>query len=83
MGLLVDGSWIDRLPDDAASEPNFNREGGPAPMGERPTQGDRPRGDRPHGGGRGGRPGGGGRGRGGRGGGRNGRGGSGGGGGRH
>src|ERR1700685_3424500 len=72
------------FPDDAASEPNFNREGGPAPMGERPPQGDRPRGDRPHGGGRGGRPGGGGgRGRGGRGGGRNGRGGSGGGGGRH
>ena len=77
------------FPDDAASEPNFNREGGPA-MGDRPPQGDRPhsdrpRGDRPHGGGRGGRPGGGGggRGRGGRGGGRNGRGGSGGGGGRH
>jgi polyribonucleotide nucleotidyltransferase len=70
------------FPDDAASEPNFNREGG-APMLERPPQGDRPRGDRPHGGGRGGRPGGGGggRGRGGRGGGRNGRGGSGGGGG--
>jgi polyribonucleotide nucleotidyltransferase len=53
------------FPDD---EPNFNREGGPAPSG-----GDRPHGDRPHGGdrgGRGGRPGGGGRdrGRGGRGG---------------
>ncbi len=73
------------FPDDAASEPNFNREGGPA-TGDRPPQGDRPRGDRPHGGGggRGGRHGGGGggRGRGGRGGGRNGRGGSGGG-GRH
>ena len=71
------------FPDDAASEPNFNREGGPAPVGERP-QGDRPRGDRPHGGGggRGGRHGGGGgRGRGGRCGGRNGRGGPGGGGG--
>jgi polyribonucleotide nucleotidyltransferase len=52
------------FPDD---EPNFNREGGPAPVG-----GDRPHGDRPHGGdrgGRGGRPGGGrDRGRGGRGG---------------
>jgi polyribonucleotide nucleotidyltransferase len=50
-------------------EPNFNREGGPLPVGG----GDRPHGDRPHGGdrgGRGGRPGGGGRdrGRGGRGG---------------
>jgi polyribonucleotide nucleotidyltransferase len=56
------------FPDD---EPNFNREGGPAPVG---VGGDRPHGDRPpHGGdrgGRGGRPGGGGRdrGRGGRGG---------------
>ena len=55
------------FPDD---EPNFNREGGPAPVG---VSGDRPHGDRPHGGdrgGRGGRPGGGGRdrGRGGRGG---------------
>jgi polyribonucleotide nucleotidyltransferase len=70
------------FPEEASSEPNFNREGG-APMGDRP-QGDRPRGDRPHGGGRDRRPGGGGgRGRGGRGGGRNGRGGSGGGGGRH
>jgi polyribonucleotide nucleotidyltransferase len=54
------------FPDD---EPNFNREGGPAPV----SSGDRPHGDRPHGGdrgGRGGRPGGGGRdrGRGGRGG---------------
>jgi polyribonucleotide nucleotidyltransferase len=54
------------FPDD---EPNFNREGGPAPVGGI----DRPHGDRPHGGdrgGRGGRPGGGGRdrGRGGRGG---------------
>jgi polyribonucleotide nucleotidyltransferase len=54
------------FPDD---EPNFNREGGPAPVGGS----DRPHGDRPHGGdrgGRGGRPGGGGRdrGRGGRGG---------------
>jgi polyribonucleotide nucleotidyltransferase len=54
------------FPDD---EPNFNREGGPLPVGG----GDRPHGDRPHGGdrgGRGGRPGGGGRdrGRGGRGG---------------
>ncbi|MGA8430052.1 MAG: polyribonucleotide nucleotidyltransferase, partial [Candidatus Sulfotelmatobacter sp.] len=55
------------FPDEAANEPNFNREGGPA--GDRPPQGDRPhsdrpRGDRPHGGGRGGRPGGGGGGRG-------------------
>jgi polyribonucleotide nucleotidyltransferase len=55
------------FPDEA--EPNFNREGGPAPVGGS----DRPHGDRPHGGdrgGRGGRPGGGGRdrGRGGRGG---------------
>jgi polyribonucleotide nucleotidyltransferase len=57
------------FPDEA--EPNFNREGGPAPV----SSGDRPHGDRPHGGdrgGRGGRPGGGGggrdRGRGGRGG---------------
>ncbi len=55
------------FPDD---EPNFNREGGAAPVG---VGGDRPHGDRPHGGdrgGRGGRPGGGGRdrGRGGRGG---------------
>ncbi len=54
------------FPDD---EPNFNREGGPAPVGGS----DRPHSDRPHGGdrgGRGGRPGGGGRdrGRGGRGG---------------
>ncbi len=53
------------FPDD---EPNFNREGGPAPVGG----GERPHGDRPHGGdrgGRGGRPGGGrDRGRGGRGG---------------
>jgi len=54
------------FPDD---EPNFNREGGPPPVG---GGGDRPHGDRPHGGdrgGRGGRPGGGrDRGRGGRGG---------------
>src|ERR1700728_1385570 len=52
------------FPDD---EPNFNREGGPAPV----SSGDRPHGDRPHGGDRGGRggpPGGGGRDRGGRGG---------------
>jgi len=54
------------FPDD---EPNFNREGGPTPVGGS----DRPHSDRPHGGdrgGRGGRPGGGGRdrGRGGRGG---------------
>ena len=61
------------FPDD---EPNFNREGGPAPVG---VGGDRPpRSDRPHGGDRGGRGGGrpgggGGRDRGGRGGGRGGR----------
>ncbi len=55
------------FPDEAESEPNFNRDGAPL------VSSDRPHGDRPHGGdrgGRGGRPGGGGRdrGRGGRGG---------------
>ncbi|MGB0105014.1 MAG: polyribonucleotide nucleotidyltransferase [Candidatus Sulfotelmatobacter sp.] len=55
------------FPDEAESEPNFNRDGAPH------VSSDRPHGDRPHGGdrgGRGGRPGGGGRdrGRGGRGG---------------
>jgi polyribonucleotide nucleotidyltransferase len=55
------------FPDEAESEPNFNRDGAPH------VASDRPQGDRPHGGdrgGRGGRPGGGGRdrGRGGRGG---------------
>jgi polyribonucleotide nucleotidyltransferase len=62
--MVIEGGG--NFPDD---EPNFNREGGPAPV----SSGDRPHGDRPHGGdrgGRGGRPGGGGRdrGRGGRGG---------------
>ena len=56
------------FPDEAEGEPNFNRDGAP-----HVASGDRPHGDRPHGGdrgGRGGRPGGGGRdrGRGGRGG---------------